>query len=101
MQLIQLTAMSGSENWPSFSPDGRQVAFAWDGEAQDNWDIYVKHVGSSEVRRLTTDGGVDLAPSWSPDGRQIAYVRAGPRWGDAPRARVMSSLGGRIARSAT
>ena len=67
-----------------FSPDGRQVAFAWNGEPPDggarpwwqgNWDIYVKLVGSADMRRLTTGPGIDLAPAWSPDGREIAYVR--------------------------
>ena len=92
MRVVPLTAMSGSEYGGAFSPDGRQVAFAWNGEAQDNRDIYVKLVGSSEVRRLTTDPGIDLAPAWSPDGRQIAYARL-----DRPyhsQVRVMSSLGG-------
>jgi DNA-binding winged helix-turn-helix (wHTH) protein len=100
MRVVALTAMSGSEYGPSFSPDGRQVAFGWNGENsapgtrawwEGNWDIYVKLVGSSEVRQLTTGPGVDLAPAWSPDGRQIAYVRLGP---PSPRIRVVSSLGG-------
>jgi Tol biopolymer transport system component/DNA-binding winged helix-turn-helix (wHTH) protein len=96
MRVVPLTAMSGSEYGGSFSPDGRQVAFCWNGEIPDgeirpswqgNWDIYVKLVGSSEVRRLTTDPASDFAPAWSPDGRQIAYIRG-------PQIRVMSSLGG-------
>ena len=39
---VPLTTYPGSERQPSFSPDGNQVAFAWDGEKQDNFDIYVK-----------------------------------------------------------
>jgi Tol biopolymer transport system component/DNA-binding winged helix-turn-helix (wHTH) protein len=92
MRVVALTAMSGSESRPVFSPDGRQIAFAWNGEGQDNVDIYVKLVGSSEVRRLSTDSGIDLAPSWSPDGRHIAYVRFEPPY--RSHVRVMSSLGG-------
>ncbi len=92
MRVVPLTAMSGSEFRPVFSPDGRQVAFAWNGERQDNVDIYVKLVGSSGVRRLTTDPGIDQAPAWSPDGRQIAYVRFEPPY--RSHVRVMSSLGG-------
>ena len=49
------TALNGLESAPTFSPDGDQVAFAWNGEKQDNDDIYLKLVGSSELRRLTTD----------------------------------------------
>jgi hypothetical protein len=63
-ELVPLTTLSGSEQSPTFSPDGSRVAFAWDGERQDNFDIYVKLVGSSEVRRLTVSkllsGGADL-----------------------------------------
>ena len=39
---IPLTAYPGREQQPSFSPDGNSVAFAWNGEAEENWDIYVK-----------------------------------------------------------
>jgi hypothetical protein len=30
-----LTSYAGSEVTPSFSPDGKQVAFSWDGEKQE------------------------------------------------------------------
>jgi serine/threonine protein kinase len=77
-RLVPLTSMHGFETHPTFSPDGRQVAFAWEGEKGDNFDIYLKMIGSSEVRRLTTDPAPDFVPSWSPDGRQIAFVRTQP-----------------------
>jgi Tol biopolymer transport system component len=51
------------------------VAFSWDGGTLQNYDVYVKWVGSTELHRLTTDPAPDLSPSWSPDGRQIAFVR--------------------------
>jgi eukaryotic-like serine/threonine-protein kinase len=70
-----VTSMRGAELEPALSPDGEQVAFSWFGEKQDNRDIYLKLVGSSEVRRVTTDPALDVTPSWSPDGRQIAFVR--------------------------
>jgi Tol biopolymer transport system component/DNA-binding winged helix-turn-helix (wHTH) protein len=93
MRVVPLTALSGFENGPAFSPDGRQLAFAWNGEQQNGFDIYIKLVGSSDVRRLTTDPAVDLAPQWSPDGLKIAYTRAEPSFA-SQRVRVMSSLGG-------
>jgi Tol biopolymer transport system component/predicted Ser/Thr protein kinase len=74
--VVPLTSTPGSEQRPTFSPDGTQVAFQWDGEQGDNVDIYIKLIGSSETRRLTTDPARDGFPSWSPDGRQIAFVRA-------------------------
>ena len=81
MKVVQLTALNGLEIAPTFSPDGTQVAFSWNGEREDNSDIYVKTVGSSDVRRLTTDPAVDSVPTWSPDGQQIAFLRDHPGGG--------------------
>jgi serine/threonine protein kinase len=73
--LTPLTSYPGSEQHPTFSPDGTQVAFSWDGERQDNFDIYVVLASGGAPRRLTTDPAPDTAPAWSPDGRQIAFIR--------------------------
>jgi len=89
-RVVPLTALKGIEADPSFSPDGGQVAFAWNGEGEDNFDIYLKIVGSSELRRLTTDPALDASPCWSPNGQQIAFVR-----GETERTvHVVSPLGG-------
>jgi serine/threonine protein kinase len=72
---VPLTSYPGDESWPSFSPDGMQVAFAWNGEKQDNWDIYVKQIGVEPPYRLTNDPATDYSPAWSPDGRLIAFLR--------------------------
>jgi Tol biopolymer transport system component/DNA-binding winged helix-turn-helix (wHTH) protein len=91
MRLLQLTTLTGQEYDPTFSPDGEQVAFRWDGPKQDNWDIYITLVGSSDVRRLTTDPAEDSHPKWSPDGRQIAFLRGRP---DGTTIQLVSALGG-------
>ena len=70
-----LTTYPGYESQPTFSPEGNQVAFQWNGEKEDNWDIYVKSVGSEKPLRLTSDPAVDSNPSWSPDGSYIAFLR--------------------------
>jgi serine/threonine protein kinase/WD40 repeat protein len=75
-ELVPLTSLRGLERSPTFSPDGEQLAFAWNGDKEDNFDIYLKLVGSSEVRRLTTDPAEDRFPTWAPNGHDIAFVRA-------------------------
>ena len=93
VRVVQLTAFRGLERSPAFSPDGTQIAFSWKGESEDNFDIYVRLIGSPEVRRLTTDPAPDVNPAWSPDGLQIAFVREGAP-GRGGTIRVISPLGG-------
>jgi Tol biopolymer transport system component/tRNA A-37 threonylcarbamoyl transferase component Bud32 len=97
MRVVPLTASRGIEATPAFSPDGSQLAFAWDGERSPdegprNFDIWLKLIGSSEARRLTTDPLDDMGPSWSPDGRYIAFHRG--RRGETATIYLMSPLGG-------
>jgi len=70
-----LTTYSGLEYEPALSPDGNQVAFSWNGENKDNFDIYVRLVEGGAALRLTTDPAADHAPSWSPDGGRLAFFR--------------------------
>ncbi len=74
---VPLTTYTGAEIFPSLSPDGRQVAFGWNGETRDNFDIYVKMVDGGEPLRLTSDPAPETFPKWSPDGRSIAFLRDG------------------------
>ena len=74
-RLVPLTTYPGIERNPAFSPDGRQIAFSWNGPGQDNFDIYVKPIGSAPPLRLTTNAADDFAPAWSPDGASIAFLR--------------------------
>src|SRR5580658_1732777 len=76
LQAVPLTSYTGAADDPSFSPDGTQVAFTWNGEKEDNLDIYVKLIGPGAPLRLTTDPAEDGFPNWSPDGRSIAFERA-------------------------
>ncbi len=74
-EVVPLTTYAGSERSPSFSPDGNQVVFSWNGEKQDNADIYLKLIGSPTPEQLTTDPAEDISPAFSPDGRSIGFVR--------------------------
>jgi serine/threonine protein kinase len=76
---VPFTTFPGQEVAPTFSPDGSQIAFAWSPEGlQDQFDLYVKVIGSEKALRLTTSPAKYIFPSWSPDGRQIAFARLAP-----------------------
>jgi Tol biopolymer transport system component/DNA-binding winged helix-turn-helix (wHTH) protein len=75
-RVVPLTTFAGWEGLPTFSPDGNHVAFTWNGERGDNFDVYVKMVGNVTALRLTSDPASDVFPAWSPDGRQIAFYSA-------------------------
>ncbi|MDQ2834213.1 MAG: winged helix-turn-helix domain-containing protein [Acidobacteriota bacterium] len=69
-----LTTLPGSEISPSFSPDGSQIAFGWDGENNGaGYDLYVQAVGAENPLRLTHQPVPSwTSTAWSPDGRFIA-----------------------------
>jgi Tol biopolymer transport system component/DNA-binding winged helix-turn-helix (wHTH) protein len=89
---VPLTSYPDFELNPALSPDGNQVAFTWSGETQDNYDIYIKLIGSSPPMRLTTNPAEDASPAWSPDGRTIAFLRR--FGGDRNELLLIPALGG-------
>ena len=80
--LKQITSGRWDESQPSWSPDGRLVAFVSnrteDPDANSNSDIWIVSVDNTDkgqtLLQLTTYPGSDSSPSWSPDGKWITYV---------------------------
>ena len=76
--LQNLTNNPAEDDGPSWSPDGKQIAFASDREDNLGWDIFVMNANGSNPRNLTKGHGwADLDPSWSPDGKRIAFASFG------------------------
>lgn len=75
LHVVPATSYPGPETAPSFSPDGSQIAFSWNGGKGENSDIYVKVLGENRALRLTSDPQPKFSPAWSPDGRHIAFCR--------------------------
>ncbi len=57
---------------PSWSPDGRQMAFVAFENSQPK--IFLQTVATGVVRKLTDHPGINGAPSFSPDGRKLAVT---------------------------
>jgi serine/threonine protein kinase len=75
---VPFTTYEGHEDSPTFSPDGSQIAFEWDGNPETGskgYDLYVKAIGSETLVRLTHHPSEWISPAWSPDGTQIAFHR--------------------------
>ncbi len=59
---------------PSWSPDGKWIAFTSDRKGDDvNYEIYVMDADGKNTRRLTNNRVDDKSPSWSPDGKRIVF----------------------------
>ena len=79
----------GDDRQPSWSPDGKQIAFMSDRGGPQQ--ICVMNADGANQRSLSNNDFKDSNPSWSQDGKRIAYVsqRAG-----APEIYVMNADGG-------
>ena len=71
----RLTNNDFAEWEPSWSPDGKRIAFTSSG-AMDTWGwhIYVVDADGKNQHILTNNDFHDWYPSWSPDGKRIAFI---------------------------
>ena len=76
MSAVPMTSFQGRELESSLSPDGNQVVFTWNQNAQGHRNIYLMQQGASEPLRLTEADADEWSPTWSPDGQYVAFVRS-------------------------
>jgi len=81
--LTQITSGDFDDSEPTWSPDGKSLAFtsnrsAPDPDATYDTNIWVVAANNSDkgahLTQVTTNPGADGSPVWSPDGKWIAYV---------------------------
>lgn len=77
LTVTQLTADDSDDAHPTFSPDGRRIAFA--SNRTGRWAIYLMDMDGRNVVQVTPSRTHDLHPSFSPCGRFLAYCSLGPR----------------------
>jgi TolB protein len=67
---VRLTANSGPDRQPAWSPDGQRIAFvsARDGQV----GLFVMDADGSNVSLVALETGLNY-PTWSPDGTKIAF----------------------------
>jgi Tol biopolymer transport system component len=70
-QLRQFTFDAGVPREPTWSPDGRSLAYTSD--RGGNPDIWIQSVQHPNPVRLTSSPGADWQPDWSRDGRWLAF----------------------------
>ena len=74
----KLTENRKNDFSPSWSPDGKRIAFSSDRKGDFvNSEIYVMDADGGNLQRLTENRDWDYAPSWSPDGKRIAFSSDG------------------------
>jgi tricorn protease len=67
----RLTAGSGVESNPSFSPDGKSLAFT--GQYDGNTDVFVIPAEGGVPTRLTWHPDADIALGWTRDGKKVLF----------------------------
>ncbi len=108
-----LTDGPHDEIMPSFSPDGKRIAYVTklgeDPDRHENWDILtIKPNPGAKPKRVTEGNRMECDPvwgwswgsnpAWSPDSRQIACIQGGPpefSWFTLQQIAIFSAKGDR------
>jgi Tol biopolymer transport system component len=70
-EAVRVTADSGDDFAPRWSPDGREIAFHR--IVRGTRDLFVVTADGRKTQRVTNDPAQDYDPDWAPDGRRMVY----------------------------
>ena len=70
-------AKDGEESSPAFSPDGKQIAYAYWPADHRRSRIVIINVDGSNPRQWSPSAVNDFSPVFSPDGKTIVFSRSG------------------------
>jgi Tol biopolymer transport system component len=87
--LTRTTFDEGLQNEPTWSTDGRYIAYS--SNRGGKFDIWVQQFSGGDPVQITKGPGHHWQPDWSPDGKYIAYrseegkITDSKQWDDKPR----------------
>jgi dipeptidyl aminopeptidase/acylaminoacyl peptidase len=74
----QLTEGVRSEHSIDWSPDGREILFVSNRDANEdqffNYDVFALRVADKSIRAITATESAEYQPRWSPDGKSIVML---------------------------
>lgn len=93
IRTFPLMSFQGIIRGIALSPDGRQIAFVWNGPNLGRFELYVQLIGGDRPLQITHSQDRMVSDiDWSPDGRLLALGRCGDE--DRGALYTISPLGG-------
>ena len=92
VKFLRLTDYVGMEESPSFSPDGKAVAFVCD--STETRQIWIRLLAGGPPLQITNGPGAHLEPRWSQDSASIIYFTPPAEGGAQGALWEVSALGG-------